>query len=188
MSATEVEPEVEQGGYECPECGERFRLAMQLGLHRRRAHGVEGSSGKGKSKSGTTRTRQPKQSAHTRRRQQIRETLLEVVSFRDEMRGIATEEPVELADVIRRDADKIAEMVACWADQLNPLGAVVDRLMHGTVIATIRGMSGLAKWFVRTMREERQPDMPEFGEEVASGDGEPGADFGYPAGVLGGGS
>lgn len=180
MSATETEQdEKSEGQHVCPECGETFGSPMHLGLHRFRSHGVRNTKGEqGTGESRPRRGRPPGSrtaSAHDRRRKQVRETLQEIVGFRDELRGTSTAEPSDLADVIRRDADKIAEMVACWCDILNPLGKVVDRFMHGVVIATVRGLAGIATQMVKRMRESAEQREQEqtmagiLGEDGTSG-------------------
>ena len=158
-----AEPDSEEQRYVCPECGEGFRLAMRLGLHRKREHGVEGQSKssrqereqrrRGGLKSGKPRAegspRRPSESSQQRRARAIRETLLEFVEFTDEARGRSEVPPRDLADVIRRDASKLANSLAWAAERFNPLAWAIDQLAgHGGVITFVRGFMGVGTWLV----------------------------------------
>lgn len=148
---TELLPEATKK-HVCPECGEEFALAMRLGLHRRREHGVAGTTPKRKS-SGTTKAREAS-SPKTRRKQAVASTLKELADLADDARGRSTEMPEHLADVIRRDADKIATTVSTVAEKVNPVAWFVDVTMGPTGILTlIVGLSGVGRWLLRSWRQ-----------------------------------
>lgn len=168
----------------CPECEAAgnhvtFASPLNLGAHRRMAHGV---AGKGRGKSGgskrrtSTSTNPPKGSRVERRRKAVAETLRELVEFRDAARGDAfAGEPEHLADVIRRDADRIAQAVAWIAERVNPLGHGIDLLLgHGGPVTVLRGFLGVGTWTLQHWRkmiadrnaEQEPPPGFEGGEQV----------------------
>lgn len=60
-----------QGEFVCPECGRAFTRAASLGAHRRRLHGVVGSSGRSRARAARARTaaaRNGRQRARTQSR------------------------------------------------------------------------------------------------------------------------
>ena len=150
----------------CPECGETFKLAMTMGAHRAKVHGVPGSS---KTTKYTRRGRPPgsrnkerTSSPHESRRKAIRETLIEFVDFADELGGRSDQKPKDIRDVIRRDADKLGDSIAYLADRFNPLGLVVDATMgHGGVISMARGFMGVGTWIVAHWQQLLRSRKPE---------------------------
>lgn len=176
----------------CPECGEAFDSNFRLGLHRRNKHGVPGQSDRRKRerKAAARGPGRPKGSGESRvekRRRLIRETLLETVELADEARGRSEAPAEDLADVIRRDADRIAYSLAWVADKLVPFGTVVDFAFgRGGVLTVARGFSGVGRWVIRrwrTLLAERQAAAeaeawtPEgvYGSEAAGDGGAGGA-------------
>ena len=162
MAADDEDAEVTTG-HVCPECGEAFALAMQLGLHRRRAHGVEGKTPKKSRKSSTARPERSSrsESKHTARKRAVQETLTEFVNFTDEVRGRGDTAPGDLADVIRRDAPKIADSLAYAADKFNPIGWFVDTMLgHGGPVTFLRGFLGVGTWMAGHWRQ-MLADRPE---------------------------
>lgn len=148
-------------GHVCPECGEEYKLAMHLGLHRKREHGVSGSSPKKATRKRSTSGRH--ESAKSRRKQSISSTLRELADLSDDARGRATDTlPQYLSDVIRRDADKIATVVATAAEKLNPLAWFVDLTTGPTGILTmVVGLSGVGRWCLRLWRQKLDAREPE---------------------------
>jgi hypothetical protein len=145
-------------GHVCPECGEEFSSPMRLGLHRYQKHGIRGRDAQRKAAGGgsrrSTSASRPGESRQAKRRRAVRETLLELTDFTDELRGRGRTEPVDLADVIRRDADKIADALAHAAERFNPLAFAIDKLAgHGGVITFARGFLGLGTWLARKWRQ-----------------------------------
>ncbi len=148
--------------FACPECGEEYGTAMHLGLHRKHKHGVAGQSKtqqkeRRRRTTGGGRDRQPSgrggETRHARRRRAVRETITEFVDFADELRGRPTSQPLALVDVIRRDAERIADSVAWAAERFNPVAIVVDRLAgHGSPVTFARGFIGVGTWLVRKWR------------------------------------
>jgi hypothetical protein len=173
----------DDGQLSCPECGKPFTSPMQLGAHRSQAHGVKGGSraaakrrgelppeeerrgpGRPRKDGSPARPRHGGGSRQERRRKAVQDTLIELVSFTDEARGRDTGPPVDLADVIRRDAAKIANSVAWLAERFNPLGRVIDLgFGHGGVITIARGFLGVGTWTLghwRQLLEQRSAVDP----------------------------
>lgn len=149
----------------CPECGAEYKLAMHLGLHRRREHGVQGSAKQSSPKRKRTSSGGGRDSTQTRRRKAISETLLELVTFSDDLRGQSVIDTSSLADVIRRDADRIADAIAAWAEKAPPVGALIDIIAHGLVVKTFRGFQGLARLAVNRSRLRKQQQAEQDGWE-----------------------
>lgn len=170
-AADELEPnetdQDEQDGPVCPECGESFTSALSLGAHRFHKHGIKGSKPKpqpgrkrGRPRMAAAGDDAPESGRQARRRRAVKETLIELVSFTDEARGRADGEVDDLADVIRRDADKIANSVAWIAERFLPLGRAIDLLFgHGGALTVARGFLGVGTWSLghwRALIQERQ--------------------------------
>lgn len=162
--------------YACPEpgCEKTFSSKLALGGHRATMHGYRSSTRhKGKSGRGPGRPRKdgsparPRETgaeskSQERRRKVVRETLIEVATFQDQLAGLETGDPSRLADVIKRDADKIANSVAWIAERFNPLGRGIDLLLgHGGPVTILRGFMGLgrftlARWQAAARRQQEQ--------------------------------
>lgn len=172
----------DQDGFVCPDCDYVAPSRLTLGGHRFQKHGVRGKTADRKRKSsGRPRGRPPgggrasgdtgggESSRQTRRRRAVKETLVELVSFTDEARGRGEGAPQDLADVIRRDADKIANSVAWIAERFNPLGRMIDLAFgHGGLLTVARGFMGVGTWTLahwRQMLEQRQVEMVELSAE-----------------------
>ena len=142
----------EAGEWECPECGESFAHAIQLGAHRKQKHGVSGSSAR------TQRRRRSGGSDRVPKRQdgrkiRIRQALLDLANLSDDLRGRTTSDlPEHLADVIRRDADQLATMLAALAERVNPVKFFVDRVL--SFAAPVTASSGVLRWLLRAWRAQ----------------------------------
>ncbi len=130
------------GELECPECGKRFKRAMHRGLHRRKAHGILGSSAKRErapSRGGARRSRQSSPASdlggstpgstggESRRRKAIKDTLFELADLADSLmgrRGPMIDDT--LPGIVRRDADRQAAAIAGLASRFEPLGTLID--------------------------------------------------------------
>lgn len=158
------------GDLDCPECGKTFASKLALGAHRAQAHGVRGSSQRSKRRqrnaAGDGERRpvgRPRKTAaadaeparQARRRKAVRETLTEIVSFTDEARGRGDDTGGgDLADVIRRDADKIANSIAWLAERFNPMGRLIDLAFgHGGIVTVGRGFLGVGTWTLSHWRQ-----------------------------------
>lgn len=162
------EPVVDsEGRLVCDECQKTFKNRRSLNEHKREYHRKDGrqprTHGRGSSE-GSPRRGTPKSgNRQERRARQVRETLQELTAFSDELRGRSTEPAVDLADVIRRDAVRIAESISWVAERFNPLGTLIDWTTgHGGVITIARGFSGVGRWVTRRWRTmiadgEQQP-------------------------------
>lgn len=189
------EPGPEPSGFVCPECGAVEQSPLRLGLHKRRAHGIVGKSAssakerrsrktKTERKPLGERTRAPSrersEGSQARRKRLVKETIIELLDVRDALRGQGTVDPDEtLADVIRRDADRIASSLAFAAERFTALGRLIDRACgHGSALTFVRGFLGVGKHAIRKLRQAR-PERVDFLEEVAEwepGQPLPGAD------------
>lgn len=151
----------------CPDCDAGpFTSKLSLGAHRYHKHGVKGTAGHKKS-SGRPRGRPPgsknrgeagasegESARQARRRKAVRDTLVEFVSFMDEARGRSDAPAADLSDVIRRDADKIANSVAWIAERFLSLGRMIDLLLgHGGPLTVARGFLGVGTWTLAHWRE-----------------------------------
>ncbi len=155
----------EAGEWVCPECGETYKLAIQLGAHRRSKHGVAGSS-KSAAKEKRRRERGGSSGAAPRRQDsrktRIKQALLDLANLSDDLRGRSTGDlPEHLAEVIRRDADALATMLAALAERVNPIRFFVDRVL--VLAAPVTASSGVLRWLLRAWR--RQLEERETGEE-----------------------
>lgn len=138
----------------CPECGEEHDTAIRLGLHRRKEHGVLGSSREQTARGERSPRRTRTETSHTRRKRAVKETIVEFLDFSDEIRGRSDRPAEDLADVLRRDVDRIADSVSWAAERFNPLAWAVDHLAgHGGVITFARGFLGVGTWLVRKWRQ-----------------------------------
>lgn len=144
----------------CPDCGEGpFASKLLLGAHRFHKHGIKSQkAAQPKGRKRTARTESagdaPESGRQARRRKAVKETLIEMVSFTDEARGRSDEPAEDLADVIRRDADKLANSVAWIAEKFTPLGRGIDLLLgHGGPVTVIRGFLGVGRWTLAHWRE-----------------------------------
>ncbi len=159
------------GPLECEVCGREFESKFQLGTHRWNSHKLRtvkappSGRGPGRPKGSSSRPRRAaatddsESARQARRRKAVRETLLELTTFTDELRGRGEGEVADLADVIRRDADKLASSVAWIEERFTPLGRVIDLAFgHGGVITVGRGFMGVGSWVLgrwRTLLTER---------------------------------
>jgi hypothetical protein len=180
-------PDESGDGLSCPDCDEGpFPSKLSLGAHRFHKHGIRGSSQtakKERGRKGRSQTRPRTQAAagsddresgrQARRRKAVKETLVELVSFTDEARGRGEGPPDDLADVIRRDADKIANSVAWIAERFLPLGRLIDLAFgHGGLLTVARGFMGVGTWTLahwRQLIQERQADAQAHADLVAAG-------------------
>lgn len=146
--------------YVCPVCGKSYTSAGGLRAHtltkhpgeviptrKQKAKGTEQAPRRGRAQTGSG-TRQE------RRRRAIRETIDELTEVTIELRRGTGEDPGNLADVLRRDADRLATSLSWIAERVNPLGRFVDLTMgHGGAITIARGFNGVGLWFLRTWRQ-----------------------------------
>jgi hypothetical protein len=154
----------------CPECGKPFKSAAGLGTHRLHTHGVESPRTKPDVDGAPKRRGRPKGSSRgsvrrERREQAVKETLLELAQFSDEMQGRGQAAAETLAEVIKRDAGKIAISLSWVGEKLTPVGFLIDRTMgHGGVITIARGFNGVIMHAVRSWREllQRRAAEAEF--------------------------
>ena len=153
MTDEHTDPEV----FNCPECGNDFETKQKLGVHRRNEHGV--ASTRNDKKDGAPR-REPKADSarQAQRRTLVKETILELVDTTDELRGRSTEAILDLADVIRRDADKMASALAALAER-GPfvlLGVVIDKLLGaGGPFSLLRAFAPTARQMLARARDSR---------------------------------
>lgn len=117
-------------GHECPECGRSFSTAMGLGLHRSREHGVKGINRRRKESGGRDRAPRRTRETHSRsdRSRLVSESITELVDlFQRRGDNVAA---MSVADVLRRDADKIGDALASLAERqlFSALGPVIDTL------------------------------------------------------------
>ena len=145
--------------HNCPECGESFQTASGMATHRSIKHGVTGSSETTKRRrsggdGSPKRPGRPRGGRRERREQAVRETLQELAQFSEEMQGRGTASAETLAEVIKRDAPKIAVSLSWVGEKLTPVGFLIDRTMgHGGVITIARGFNGVIMHAVRQWRE-----------------------------------
>ena len=124
-------------GHACPECGQEFANRVRLGMHRRAEHGILGknasaAAGKGKRHASPRRPAGAAAAAsRSSRSRKISESLTELVDLFE--RRTDNIDAHTLAEIIRRDADKIGEALAALADRrmFAPLGTAID-LLFGT--------------------------------------------------------
>lgn len=167
----------EKGEWVCPECGEAFKSPLSLGAHRRSKHGIMGRSKtaeKERRRRGRGGESSPsrKPGAPPPRKQRVKQALLDLANLSDDLRGRETGDlPEHLADVIRRDADQLATMIATLAERINPVRFLVDNVL--VVAAPVTAASGVLRWLLRAWRRQVQaePDAFTVGENGA-GDGE----------------
>lgn len=166
---------IEGQGHECPECGESFKSLPGLATHRKLKHGVESARGRGERSRGS-RDRSPRRSSGDggeqrvqRRQRQVRETLEEFTELARELRGDTGEQPGSLAEVIRRDADKIATSLSWVAEKFTPIGFAIDKLTgHGGILTVARGFNGvivhgLRSWRVMLARRAEAEQLAQMG-------------------------
>lgn len=147
--------------YVCPECGKTYTSQGGLRAHALTKHpGTSISTRRAKKKEagGDAAPRRGRSQGsgnrQERRRKAIRETIDELTEVTQELRGATGIEPEQLAEVLRRDADRIAVSLSWIAERVNPLGRLVDLTMgHGGVITIARGFNGVGLWFLRTWRK-----------------------------------
>ena len=142
----------EQGEWVCPECGQTYKLAIQLGAHRKTKHGVAGTSRE------TRRTRGKKSDSAPRRREESRKTriakaLRDLANLSEDLRGHdAGDLPERLALIIREDADALATLIASAAEHLNPLAFAVDKILWA--VAPLTGSQRVLRWLLRAWRRQ----------------------------------
>lgn len=143
----------------CPECGEEFSAKFRLGLHRSQKHGyVSPRRGEDRGRGGKRGPGRPKgsgagQSRQVRRKTAIKQTIDEILDFADDLRGRSTGELGDLADVLRRDADRIATSLSWAAERFNPLAFGIDKLAgHGGILTLAGGFSGVGRWVIKRWR------------------------------------
>lgn len=137
----------------CPECGEAFKRASGLATHRSSKHGVAGAR-QDRAASDAAPKRRKSVGRRDRREQQVKETIDEFVKFTNELRGRSSDEPDDLADLLRKDAAKIAYSLSWVAERLAPVGWFIDKTMgHGGVITIATGFSGLLRKGLHGWRE-----------------------------------
>lgn len=141
----------EAGEWECPECGESFAHAIQLGAHRKQKHGVSGSSKRSERRRRAGGERAPKR--QDARKTRIKNALVDLANLSDDLRGRTTSDmPEHLADVIRRDADQLATMLSTLAERVNPVKFFVDRVL--SFAAPVTASSGVLRWLLRAWRAQ----------------------------------
>lgn len=163
-------PAADDGGVECPECGARLKNRKSLGGHMRDVHKIKGGiggRGPGRPRKDGNPSRPPSGNRQERRRRLVQETLIELSEFTDELRGRSELPAVDLSDLIRRDAAKIANSVAWVAERFNPLGTLIDLTTgHGGAITIMRGFTGVGGWVLRrwrTLLSEREREQAQPG-------------------------
>lgn len=166
-------PAATPGAKVCPECGREFTgktAALLLGVHRKNEHGIAGQK---KQRSGRPPGRPRRDGAPAgrpgptptleRRRRDVAQTIRELLELRDTARGEEPDEAYQetLADVIRRDADRIAFSIARLADWFAPVGVAIDRLCGSKGVLTVAtGLSGIIRHGIRQARS-RRVEVPE---------------------------
>lgn len=177
VEPTAAEPDAEQvEGFPCDICGSVESSPMRLGLHKRRKHGVVGKSDRSRREreerarsaddEGTAEKRRrgrppsraprrpPSEGSQAKRKRMVKETIVEFLDFTDEVRGRSELPDERLAEVIRRDAEKIASSLAWAAERFTPLGLAIDRLAgHGSIITFVRGFLGVGRHAIRKWRQ-----------------------------------
>lgn len=175
LSVVDEEGEAEPGAapapdsarpYACPGCEKTYTSQGGLRAHliSHPSHGQMPSFRKErkeqKGKSGDASPRRGRVagaaagSRQERRRKAVRETIEELTDLTIEVRRGSGQEPDNLADVLRRDADKIATSLSWIAERVNPLGRFIDLAMgHGGAFTIARGFNGVGIWFLRTWRQ-----------------------------------
>lgn len=156
-------------GLECPECGKVCSNKITLGMHRRSEHGVIGNrKKKGKSSSSSSSSSRPKRqtaAADTGRRSKrarlVSETATELADlFERKVENVAA---LSMAEIIRRDADKMGASLAALAERsiFGWLGPVIDNLFgDGGPLSILRAFGPAARKFV-AMRPERAEPAPD---------------------------
>ena len=153
-------------GLECPECGKVCSNKITLGMHRRSEHGVIGNrKKKGKSSSSSSKPKRQPAAADTGRRSKrarlVSETATELADlFERKVENVAA---LSLAEIIRRDADKMGASLAALAERsiFGWLGPVIDNLFgDGGPLSILRAFGPTARKFV-SMRPERPEPPPD---------------------------
>lgn len=155
-------------GLECPECGKVCSNKITLGMHRRSEHGVIGNrKKKGKSSSSSSSSRPKRQPAasdtgrRSKRARLVSETATELADlFERKVENVAA---LSMAEIIRRDADKMGASLAALAERsiFGWLGPVIDNLFgDGGPLSILRAFGPTARKFV-SMRPERPAPPPD---------------------------
>lgn len=158
----------ESGEWVCPECGETYRLAMHLGLHRRSKHGVEGASPDAARKRNERKSKGEGERKEARQ-SRIAKALKDLANTADDLRGQGdgADLPERLSDLIRRDADRYARVIAAAAEAFNPIAFFTDRVLN--LVAPALDVMSFPRWLLRFWREkleqqEREANFPpDFG-------------------------
>jgi hypothetical protein len=93
-----------------------------------------------------------------RRKQQAQETIEELVELVDELRGRGSSSVNDdLADIARRDAGKMAEWMASFAERFAPFGFVLDNFLGaGGPLSAFRAFGPFVRKLLQSMREIRR--------------------------------
>lgn len=156
-------------GVACPECGKVCSNKITLGMHRRSEHGIVGNrkkKGKSSSSSSSSKsTRRPSPAADTGRRSKrarlVSETATELADlFERKVENVAA---LTLAEIIRRDADKMGAALAAVAERsiFGWLGPLIDNVFgDGGPLSILRAFGPTARKFV-SMRPEQPAPPPD---------------------------
>lgn len=154
----------EDGQWVCPECGEAYRLAIQLGAHRKSKHGVSGSSRSTRqAKERKQREGSPQRSrgvsAQQERKRKIAKALRDLADLSEDLRGHGGGKPLpeRLAVIIREDADALATLIASAAEHVNPVAFFVDRALW--LVAPLTGSQRVLRWLLRAWRNQIQAEQ-----------------------------
>lgn len=199
-NADTAPPVDEERPYVCEHCDKTYTSQGGLRAHLLTKHPGAAVTTKRKKKEGGSeaaprrgRNAGGSGSRQERRRKMVRETIDELTEVAVELRQGTGTEPGRLADVLRRDADRIATSLSWIAERVNPLGSLIDVTMgHGGAITIARGFNGVGLWFLRTWRKalagraaERKQEAFYLDEREGDGDYTAPEDPGAGDGSLG---
>lgn len=113
--------------------------------------------------------RRPHRSTATARRQaerkrNVKETLLETAELLDALRGRTEDQEAEsLVEIVRRDADRMAETLASMADRFDPAAFVVDHLFGaGGPLSILTSFGPFLRSLIVQAREIRARQVAEW--------------------------
>lgn len=103
---------------------------------------------------------------HADRKRRAKESIEELANLLDEMRGRSTDPVEDLVDIVRRDADKMADVIASAAGRLPPVAFVVDRLFGaGGPLSIVQGFGPFLRALLRKAREVREQQAEAYAAE-----------------------
>ena len=96
-------------------------------------------------------------SSSSKRKQQARETILELVELADGIRGRGNGQPEDLADIARRDADRMADAIAAVSVRVPPFGMILDRVLGaGGPLSILLAFGPFVRKLLERMRQIKQ--------------------------------